>query len=82
MLIRLKTTYYHYCEIDAATVRGLQAAGSQDAPHPEEVSTVGCHATDASGRQQSTLKACLRTQLAFGPTRSAVASDYLRCGQT
>ena len=29
MLIRLKTTYYHYCEIDAATVRGLQAAGSK-----------------------------------------------------
>jgi KTSC domain len=29
MLIRLKTTYYHYCEIDAATVRGLQAASSK-----------------------------------------------------
>lgn len=26
MVIRLKTTYYHYCEIDAATVRALQAA--------------------------------------------------------
>ena len=29
MVIRLKTTYYHYCEIDAATVRGLQAASSK-----------------------------------------------------
>lgn len=26
MLIRLKATYYHYCEIDAATVKALQAA--------------------------------------------------------
>ena len=29
MVIRLKTTYYHYCEIDAATVRGLQTADSK-----------------------------------------------------
>jgi len=29
MLIRLKATYYHYCEIDAATVRALQAATSK-----------------------------------------------------
>jgi hypothetical protein len=29
MVIRLKTTYYHYCEIDAATVQGLQAANSK-----------------------------------------------------
>ena len=29
MLVRLKATYYHYCEIDAATVRGLQAASSK-----------------------------------------------------
>lgn len=29
MVIRLKTTYYHYCEIDAATVRGLQGASSK-----------------------------------------------------
>ena len=29
MVIRLKTTYYHYCEIDAATVQGLQAASSK-----------------------------------------------------
>ena len=29
MLIRLKTTYYHYCAIDAGTVRGLQAAKSK-----------------------------------------------------
>lgn len=29
MLIRLKATYYHYCEIDAKTVQGLQAAGSK-----------------------------------------------------
>lgn len=29
MVIRLKTTYYHYCEIDAATVKGLQAASSK-----------------------------------------------------
>ena len=26
MVIRLKTTYYHYCEIDAATVQGLRTA--------------------------------------------------------
>lgn len=29
MVIRLKTTYYHYCEIDAATVKGLQGASSK-----------------------------------------------------
>jgi KTSC domain len=29
MLVRLKATYYHYCEIDAATVRGLQTASSK-----------------------------------------------------
>jgi hypothetical protein len=29
MLIRLRTAYYHYCEIDAATVSELQAAGSK-----------------------------------------------------
>ena len=29
MVIRLKTTYYHYCEIDAATVHGLQRANSK-----------------------------------------------------
>mgnify|MGYP004727664301 CR=1 FL=1 len=29
MLIRLKTTYYHYCEIDAGTVQGLQKASSK-----------------------------------------------------
>ena len=29
MLIRLKATYYHYCEIDSTTVRGLQAATSK-----------------------------------------------------
>ena len=29
MVIQLKTTYYHYCEIDAATVQGLQSAGSK-----------------------------------------------------
>jgi hypothetical protein len=29
MLIRLKTTYYHYCEIDAKTVRDLRAASSK-----------------------------------------------------
>ena len=29
MVIRLKTTYYHYCEIDAATVQGLQRASSK-----------------------------------------------------
>jgi hypothetical protein len=29
MVIRLKTTYYHYCEIDAATVQGLQKASSK-----------------------------------------------------
>ncbi len=26
MLIRLKTTYYHYCQIDSATVQGLLTA--------------------------------------------------------
>lgn len=29
MLIRLKSTYYHYCEIDAATVQSLQGASSK-----------------------------------------------------
>ena len=29
MVIRLKTTYYHYCEIDSATVQALQGAGSK-----------------------------------------------------
>lgn len=29
MVIRLKTTYYHYCEIDDATVQGLHTAGSK-----------------------------------------------------
>lgn len=29
MLIRLNSTYYHYCEIDAATVQGLQSASSK-----------------------------------------------------
>lgn len=29
MIIRLKTTYYHYCEIDATTVSGLQRAASK-----------------------------------------------------
>lgn len=29
MVIRLKTTYYHYCAIDAATVQGLQTAKSK-----------------------------------------------------
>lgn len=29
MVIQLKTTYYHYCDIDAATVQGLQAASSK-----------------------------------------------------
>lgn len=29
MLIQLKTTYYHYCSIDAGTVQGLQAASSK-----------------------------------------------------
>lgn len=26
MVIRLKTTYYHYCAVDATTVQGLKAA--------------------------------------------------------
>lgn len=29
MLIRLKTTYYHYCAIDSDAVQGLQAATSK-----------------------------------------------------
>lgn len=29
MVILLKATYYHYCEIDAKTVQGLQAASSK-----------------------------------------------------
>ncbi|MCV0439296.1 MAG: KTSC domain-containing protein [Hydrogenophaga sp.] len=29
MVIRLKTTYYHYCEIDSATVQSLQGASSK-----------------------------------------------------
>jgi hypothetical protein len=31
MLIRLKATYYHYCEIDAKTVQGLEGASSKRA---------------------------------------------------
>ena len=29
MVIQLKTTYYHYCDVDAATVQGLQMASSK-----------------------------------------------------
>lgn len=29
MVIRLKQTYYHYCDIDAGTVKGLQTANSK-----------------------------------------------------
>lgn len=29
MVIRLKTTYYHYCTIDSATVQGLLKASSK-----------------------------------------------------
>lgn len=29
MVIRLRAAYYHYCEIDAATVQGLQTASSK-----------------------------------------------------
>lgn len=29
MLIKLKTTYYHYCSIDSGTVQGLQSATSK-----------------------------------------------------
>lgn len=29
MLIRLESTYYHYCSIDAVTVQGLQSASSK-----------------------------------------------------
>ncbi|WP_076999166.1 KTSC domain-containing protein [Variovorax sp. KK3] len=29
MIIRLKSTYYHYCQIDAATVQGLLSANSK-----------------------------------------------------
>ena len=29
MILRLKTTYYHYCEIDAATAQSFLAAGSK-----------------------------------------------------
>ena len=29
MVIQLKTTYYHYCDIDAATVLSLQGASSK-----------------------------------------------------
>ncbi|CAN7475122.1 KTSC domain-containing protein [Acidovorax delafieldii] len=29
MLIKLNTTYYHYCSIDAATVQSLQSAPSK-----------------------------------------------------
>jgi hypothetical protein len=30
LVIRLHNTYYHYCEIDEATVKGLQSAASPD----------------------------------------------------
>jgi len=29
MVIRLRATYYHYCEIDAGTVQGLRSAASK-----------------------------------------------------
>lgn len=29
MVVRLKTTYYHYCEIDPATIQGLLQASSK-----------------------------------------------------
>ncbi len=29
MVIRLRSTYYHYCEIDPGTVKGLRSAGSK-----------------------------------------------------
>ena len=29
MIIRLRATYYHYCEIDPATVHGLRTAASK-----------------------------------------------------
>ena len=29
MVTRLKSIYYHYCEIDSATVQGLQGVGSK-----------------------------------------------------
>lgn len=29
MLVRLKATYYHYCEMDSATAQALQAANSK-----------------------------------------------------
>lgn len=29
MLIRLKATYYHYCDVDVATVQGIQGANSK-----------------------------------------------------
>lgn len=29
MVIRLKTTYYHYCAVDPATMQGLQSASSK-----------------------------------------------------
>lgn len=29
MVIQLRTTYYHYCEIDAATMQGLRTAASK-----------------------------------------------------
>lgn len=29
MVIRLRSTYYHYCEVDAAAVQALQKAGSK-----------------------------------------------------
>ncbi|MDQ8035161.1 MAG: KTSC domain-containing protein [Bordetella sp.] len=29
MVIRLRSTYYHYCEVDAATMQALQKAGSK-----------------------------------------------------
>ena len=29
MIIRLRVTHYHYCEVDAATVQGLRTAASK-----------------------------------------------------
>ncbi|CAN7354198.1 KTSC domain-containing protein [Mesorhizobium amorphae] len=37
MLIRLKQTWYHYCEIDHGTVSALLAAGSKGAFYNESI---------------------------------------------
>lgn len=41
MVIRLNTTYYHYCTIDKATVQGLRKASSKRQYHESRIRGTG-----------------------------------------